>query len=177
MVTQTIAALDEAARLESENFRTLKAAWSEYLDNYRWSRFVTLTFTHAPSPDTARRSFLKWVRRIEQRAGTGLDWFFALEASPAGRLHVHALVGSTAPVAMHDFKGAWTFGRADVQRYDPFRGARAYLVKEMGTHRLVDYDLSAKLARIQLDPVAEWGEPLCAGSVRTALFDPDTDPA
>jgi hypothetical protein len=177
MLMSPIAPIDEAERREAENLRKLKIAWSDYLDRYGWGAFVTLTFTHAPTEDSARRSFSRWVRRVEQRTGVALDWFYALEASAADRLHVHALVGAARPITLDDLRAAWTFGRADVQRYDPRRGARGYLVKDMGTRRLVNYDQSVRLARIQLDPVAEWGEPLCAGSVRTARVEPDTYPA
>ena len=106
--------IDAEARKQWEQRRRLIRAMGGWLGQYSWSYFVTLTFHYEPSQQAARRQFLRWVRRLTQRAGNRVPWFMSLEYGAAGRLHIHTLVFTSrlAPTGLCD---AWLLGRADVQ--------------------------------------------------------------
>jgi hypothetical protein len=125
----------------------LREAWGGFLHLYEWGVFVTLTFAQARSVESARRCFDRWLRRLEQRSQTRVEWFLAIESSSAGVVHLHALCNGGPNLTAGAYRDAWPFGRASVARYDPRKGARYYLVKEMGTARLLDYDVSKTLRR------------------------------
>jgi hypothetical protein len=71
--------------------RTLTAAWGEFLSQFCWNWFVTLTFRDYVKSFRAHRLFGYFVRDIEKAAGQPIIWFRADEIGPqGGRFHMHA---------------------------------------------------------------------------------------
>ena len=118
-----------------------RTAWGEWLTTIVWDHFVVLTFAHQPGPELARTLALRWIRRLEQRAQRVVGWFYALERSPGGRLHLHVLAAGTASVPPHAIAEAWSFGRADVSPYDRTKRGTYYVTKDIG-FSVVDYDVA-----------------------------------
>lgn len=130
----------------------LREGWAHFLDGFEWDWFGSLSFRQPQTPEAAQRRFAGWVRRVEQRSCGAVNWFYVIENSPAGLAHVHCLAKTHRSISVSDMRGAWSLnGFADIVRYDPSRGARFYLVKEVGTARLLDWDLSRKLKLRQPD--------------------------
>lgn len=144
--------------------------WAQYLDRYSWDAFASLTFAQPRSPDGARRQFERWIRRVEQRVQDRVDWFLVVESSPAGVVHVHALCGARSRPDAREFQEAWTFGRAEVEAYDPGRGARFYLSRKIPTERVLHYDVSRGLDALRMKFQAQ---DLCAACVRTPPIEQD----
>lgn len=119
--------------------------WGAFLDRSEWSYFSTLTFKRSTTGEYAARQFLRWIRRLETVGRSRVDWVYFVERSPAGTVHLHAL--SRAPVGLTtdelDFQ--WTAGWSDHSKYERCRGAASYIAKELGTARLEEYDVSARL--------------------------------
>ena len=75
--------------------RQLAEAWGQFLSQYPWDWFVTLTFREPVGSFRAHRLFGYFVRDLEKAAGVPIFWFRADEIGPnGGRFHIHALVGN-----------------------------------------------------------------------------------
>ena len=62
-----------------------------------------------------------------------------MERTCHGHIHIHALVDT--PLSAPKVRESWQGGRAKVERYDPERGWRHYITKDLGD-AAVDWDLS-----------------------------------
>lgn len=130
---------------EHDAKRKLCAGWCDLLQEVDWSHFCTCTFRYATSPDLARREFLEgFVRRLEQRAQKRVEWYYVIETSPGGVVHLHALLGQTDHLPTVGMRQAWKKGITSIQRYDPSRGAARYVTKAIASGT-VDYDVSPYL--------------------------------
>lgn len=87
----------------------LADAWRDFLAQYPWEWFCTLTFREAIHPEAAFKAFRYWVGllnndlygrrwREKKRAAGGVHWVCALEWQKRGVLHFHALVGGDRSV-------------------------------------------------------------------------------
>jgi hypothetical protein len=127
---------------EDDNYKLSRAAqhaWGDWLGQFQWHHFATLTFTAQPSSGGAKSLFRGWLRRLEQQAKLSLGWFYVLERGAAGLLHVHVLTAGTTNLGICAMESAWANGRSDVSVYEPTRGAAHYVTKGLGG-RAEDYD-------------------------------------
>lgn len=109
-----------------------------WLGKKPWTHFVTMTFAKPVTWISAVRQigrFLKamvmvkaWVWFVEKGRGTG-------------RVHCHALVRVDPKLSKKGFARAWNRGRAEVEDYDPDRGAAFYLAKSYGENADVEWDI------------------------------------
>lgn len=87
----------------------LSDAWRDFLVQFPWEWFCTLTFRDEIHPEAASKAFRYWVALINKdifgnnwrrarRARGGLHWVCALEWQKRGVLHFHALVGGDRSV-------------------------------------------------------------------------------
>lgn len=110
---------------------TERHALGGWLDSLPWDHFITLTFHYPPAADQAQRRIHRWLRWTEQRLLRSIDWFYVLEISQHGFLHIHALTAGTQGSGV--ILGAtWQHGRSDVQAYQAHLGAAHYLAKQLG---------------------------------------------
>jgi len=117
-----------------------RTEWGTWLSRFQWDHFVTFTFDHQPSAASAKRQFARWLSRLEQRTQRELSWFCVIERSPAGLVHVHALVGGTAGLSLAVLRALWR-GHSAVRRYDSRKAGAYYVTKCVGSS-VDDYDLN-----------------------------------
>lgn len=133
-------------------------AWTDWLSSYHWDHFATFTFAEPRSEPSARRAFASYVRSVRQLTyGGSVGYFVGYEYGTFGRLHLHALMRTSAPQTRLGPGGrscassalpssalweVWfeRFGRAKVEDYDRKRGAAGYVSKYV-TKALAYYDI------------------------------------
>jgi len=117
--------------------------FGRWLNSYAWSWYVTLTFREHIHPEQAVKRFREWTRRMERAAGEDVTWARALELQRRGVVHFHALLYWRRAVLPYAIAGAtWrnvADGRTKIERYNPERGAAAYLGKYIAKGGEVDY--------------------------------------
>jgi len=118
-----------------------RRAWGDWLANFTWDYFVTLTFTYEPSSESALREFKRWIRRIEQRARRGFTWFYALERGGSDLLHFHVLLSGLSDLSTSEIKTAWRGGRIHIAAYDQSKKGTQYVTKGLVSENL-EYDLN-----------------------------------
>ena len=125
-----------------DDSRPVAAAYRDWLDQYRWHHFCTLTFKQPCTAAFVRRAFLWFAKGLERLTGSVPYWFWAMECGASPSLpHLHALLGNTSNLAVDRIAAAWRLGLCRVTRYDPRRRAAAYLTKAI-MQAASDYDLS-----------------------------------
>ena len=117
-----------------------RRVWGDWLNQFSWDHFATLTFRHQPSSPGAIRRFGVFVRRLEQRAQERVHWFYVLERGAAGMFHLHSLLSGTNRLHAASVADAWSWGRADASDYDARRGAAYYVTKSVASD-VVEYDI------------------------------------
>ena len=117
----------------------LTAAWGDWLGEYKWTHASTLTFRGPRSLEAARRAVHRHLRDLARRVHRKVSWFWVMERTHQGHIHVHTLVD--APLSATQVRRSWQQGRAKVERYDRSRGWRHYITKEIGD-AAVDWDIS-----------------------------------
>lgn len=113
-------------------------AWGNYLNRFKWEHWCTLTprFTDCSSR-ALRRAFIdQFVRRLARVAGQRINWFYAMERSLGGVLHLHSFLAGTSCLQIDRIRGAWSMGFSDVHVFDPLRRAPYYSTKLMGVDDL-----------------------------------------
>lgn len=136
----------------------LSTCWTDWLAAFHWDHFATLTFAEPRSEASAARAFNSYVRALRALThGGSVGYFCGYEYGTFGRLHLHALIRTSTPQPdigprglPHSSKAlpdellwhTWfeRFGRAQVSRYDPKRGAAGYVTKYV-TKRIAYYDI------------------------------------
>ena len=136
----------------------LRDTWTDWLSTFHWDHFATLTFADPRSEHSARRAFAKYIRSLVRLTGGGsVGFFVGYEYGTLGRLHLHALLRTSAPqtrlgpggrprassrLSEQSVWQTWydDFGRATVAPYDRQRGAAGYVAKYI-TKRLAFYDI------------------------------------
>jgi hypothetical protein len=121
-----------------------RQAWGEWLKQYIWHHYVTLTCSDPRRSEAAAHAqFRRWIRCVEQRAQRAIGWFVALERGAGGLIHHHVLTVGTDELDGQALAAAWPLGLVDAPRYDPARGAAYYLGKDIGTEVLeLGYDIA-----------------------------------
>jgi len=116
--------------------------WAKWLNELPWDMYHTLTFKDRTAPEQAEKEFHRYVRRINERLygkryrkkGTAINWARALEYQKRGVIHFHCLTNGTMPVKYSDLRHLWNTvsdntGFSYIEKYDPGKGATAYLSK------------------------------------------------
>jgi len=81
----------------------LTNAWADFLLQWQWDWFCTLTFRESPHPEHAAKAFRHWIKqlnrqlfgRMRQQKGATIRWCLALEHHKSGVIHFHALLGDS----------------------------------------------------------------------------------
>ena len=121
----------------------LTAAWGDWLGEFEWTHATTLTFRHPRTVEAARREVQRHLRDLAHRVQKKVDWFWTMERTHQGHVHIHTLVD--APLSAAEVRQSWKGGRAKVEPYEPDRGWRYYISKEIGD-AVDDCDLSSRKA-------------------------------
>ena len=136
--------------------RQLTEAWGQFLLQFSWDWFVTLTFRDEVGSFRAHRLFGYFVRDLEKAAGIPIFWFRADEIGPhGGRFHIHALIGNVAHLRRMTWVDRWDWlaGFARILAFNPEKGAAYYTAKYVAKQS-GDWELSENLAAFnQYQPV------------------------
>jgi hypothetical protein len=145
-------------RRNGEGAPTLQAEWSRWLRQWPWALFITLTLEHERPASRLLELAHAYLEAVQQLLGTDWWWMFVVEeGGHSRRNHVHMLVGGVAEHAVEVFREAWTtrllhgpsagvrpLGLLTVEPYDPKRGGRSYVVKELRHDREWDIDVGVQ---------------------------------
>jgi hypothetical protein len=107
----------------------LIAAYADWLGQYHWTLFATLTFRGFPSPSRADRTFRRWTSEMKQEDGKDdFRWVRVTQHGACGdNLHYHVLIGGLRDVCRWHWMCRWdelagdsmlTFYRHDYCRHD-----------------------------------------------------------
>jgi hypothetical protein len=110
----------------------LVEAWGDFLSNYRWSWFVTLTFREETKSFSGHRKFNAYMKLLERAAGGPITFFRVDElGSINGRFHIHALVGGVDHMRRLTWMDLWKKfnGYARFYPFDVRKGAAWYCAK------------------------------------------------
>lgn len=127
--------------------RQLAVAWGEFLSQFSWDWFVTLTFRDYVKSFRAHRLFGYFVRDIEKAAGQPIIWFRADEIGPqGGRFHMHGLIGNVSHLRRLYWMDYWKelAGYARILPFELKRGAPFYCAKYL-TKQNGDWEMSDNL--------------------------------
>jgi hypothetical protein len=125
----------------------LSMAWGQFLSQFSWDWFLTLTFRDPVKSFRAHRLFGYFVRDIECAANQPIIWFRADEiGSQGGRFHMHALMGNVAHLRRMFWIDRWgdLAGYARILPFTSQKGAAFYCAKYVAKE-LSDWELSESL--------------------------------
>jgi hypothetical protein len=146
--------------------RNRQQGYADWYRKFKWSWYVTLTFDREVGPGQARALVERYLRDLEVWSRDTLSCLIVMEQKhysglgmPAGRIHFHMLVATTAALTVEIFEGYWnrlpyggkrtanrkqpdgmscrdgrTLGKestSHVQPYDPAISATYYLFKTL----------------------------------------------
>ncbi len=153
----------------------LVEAWGQFLSQFSWDWFVTLTFRDEVNSFRAHRLFSQFVRELEQAAGVPIFWFRADEIGPhGGRFHIHALIGNVAHLRRMTWVDRWDrlAGYARILPFDAKRGGAPYYCAKYVTKQSGDWELSDNpRAFREYQPVLA-----LPGSIRPPVLKPTAEP-
>jgi len=127
--------------------RQLAVAWGQFLSQFLWDWYVTLTFRDWAKSFRAHRLFEQFVREIEVASGIPIFWFRADEVGThGGRFHIHALIGNVAQLRRLTWMDRWQelAGIARILPFNSKQGAAYYCAKYV-TKQFGDWQLSDNL--------------------------------
>jgi hypothetical protein len=131
---------------EGRTRKALRAEWGAFLDR-RWDHFVTLTSRR----DATGVEFERWLRQqfiraLAQHAQQSVSFFAVVEGNPwLQHVHLHALLAGTAQLEVDAIEAKWIHGDAKALRYDPGRGARYYVTKQLVSEESAHWLMSGRL--------------------------------
>jgi len=128
----------------SQSQRQLREAWGQFLAQFPWDWFVSLSFREMVPTFRAHRLVRYFLSDIEKAAGVPIFWFRTDEyGEHTGRFHIHVLVGNVAHLRRLDWMDEWNrrAGYARIVPFDQTRGAAYYCAKYV-TKQSGDWELS-----------------------------------
>jgi hypothetical protein len=112
--------------------RQLREAWGQFLSQFQWDWFVSLTFREVIPTFRAYRMAGRLLRDLERDAGAPVYWFRADEYGERfGRFHMHLLVGNVASLHRLYWMDEWNrrAGYARILPFEKTKGAVFYVAK------------------------------------------------
>jgi len=107
--------------------------YADFLDKFKWSHYLELTFDHRVSSSEAWHGFDRWKRELSRVENRRIQYFLVIERRYAtDNPHLHVLLTGTEDVKTYKWQQRWfkTEGWASITPYDPKRGIRYYLAKK-----------------------------------------------
>ena len=113
--------------------RRRRIAWAEFLQQFEWSHFATLTTRTPITADRLTGEFKQgFIRRLAWIAQRPIPWFCALEYGvERSAPHLHALIANTSSITTDELQRAWKLGNTRITIYDPGRAAAFYVSKQL----------------------------------------------
>jgi len=127
--------------------RLLTEAWGQFLGQFEWDWFVSLTFREEVPTFRAHRLVRWYTSDLEKAAGVPIFWFRADEyGERLGRFHIHLLIGNVGHLRRLNWMDEWNrrAGYARILPFEKTKGAAFYCAKYV-TKQFGDWDLSDNL--------------------------------
>jgi hypothetical protein len=125
-------------------------AYADWLGEWPWDWFATLTHQGYPSRTTVQNKFDRWISDLQKEGGRQ-DFRYVMVIETGAfhdNNHVHVLVGGLKPEARrvpYRWKARWEeiAGHAMVGHFNPEQGGIRYLLKTLLPNR--DFEITLKL--------------------------------
>ena len=109
----------------------------DWVSEYHWDAFWTLTFRERYNEQPVIRRITKWADRHTLSEPGTMSWLFFLEMSQFGEIHAHGLTrherSSRSQMWSRWFRDS---GHARGLKYDPKLGANYYIAKYLTKQQL-----------------------------------------
>jgi hypothetical protein len=133
---------------------SLVASWGEFLSQFHWHWFVTLTFVGDVKTFSARRKCEAWLRALERASGMPIAWYRGDEyGDRGGRFHFHLLVANVAHLDQFEWMRRWEMmggGFARIYPYNSELGA-AYYVSTYVTKQMGEWDMGGDVEAFRVN--------------------------
>ena len=123
--------------------KDLFQTWGDWLSEFHWDVYATLTFRDSPkrpnnyvSPQYGDKCFRQYIEALETKQGNRLYWVRVSEVQRAREvIHYHALLGGISEANTSFLEQTWyeLAGIAKVEPYNPEEKAAFYISKSMDT--------------------------------------------
>jgi hypothetical protein len=114
----------------SDNAR-LVSAWEEHLRRYAFSHWFTGTYRSPAGEQRAAKSIANFMGAVASVAQKPVAHAAVYTHSPAGQMHVHALIAGAESLSADRVRELWPHGITHCEPYDATRGAAAYLAQHI----------------------------------------------
>jgi hypothetical protein len=145
---------------------SLSDSWGDFLGQFHWDWFVTLTFEGDVKTFTARNRCNAWLRSLEKAAGQPIAWFRGDEyGEKFGKFHMHLLISNVAELHRFTWMARWKArnGIARIFPFDPTRGAAfyvsAYVTKQFGEWEMSNNISAFRTGQTALELLGQRGSP------------------
>ena len=119
--------------IREERDRQLVSELGEFIRNLlEWSWYVTITFRFYPGRTRTLPEVIHYLNDLEHAACNPIGWIVADGFGEKGeRYHCHLLVAGVDHVDIDEWwrRSFARFGRSEIKRYDPSKGAAYYVAK------------------------------------------------
>jgi len=113
----------------------LHQSYGEFLSQFPWDWYGTLTFRGKVSPRIAFKLFNKWKVQLKKAANQRIHYALVIEPTPLrnGNPHLHFLLLGSENEKPYIWERRWYVigGLAKIEPYDPELGASYYLGNKM----------------------------------------------
>jgi hypothetical protein len=99
-----------------------------------WTHFITLTTTQSTTPQSLEKSFLWWIRRLENLNQKRVNYLYSIEKSSPSHLHIHCVLGNVSGLSINQIKNLWShigFSRISLFDHDLQSGGIRYVMKDV----------------------------------------------
>lgn len=117
--------------LKSKNVNFLRQEWCKLLDYYKWTYFLTLTFSDVPRTFTAQNRAKRFLSYIERTVKHRIAYYVCMEFTKIGTPHFHLLLGNLEGSRYSEWTKWWftNYGYARFKVYNCKQSAIHYLTK------------------------------------------------
>ena len=99
-----------------------------------WSHICHLTTTHSTNPHSLEKSFLWWIRRLENLNQKRVNYLYSIERSSPAHLHIHCVIGNVSGFTINQIKNLWShigFSKISLFDHDQIQGGIRYVLKDV----------------------------------------------
>jgi hypothetical protein len=135
--------------------RETENAYAEWLSEWTWNWFGTLTFRGYASKTAAIRRFKKWIDAVaDQSGGKHFRWVRVLESGPTSGVHFHVLVGGLTTTEPTRWIELWheLAGEADIRPFDKKQNGIRYILKTLAPDGHIDIEFELPQRRAEPMP-------------------------
>jgi hypothetical protein len=129
----------------------LSDSLGEFLSEFQWDWYVTLTFAGDIKTFTARNRCSAWLRGLQKAADQPIAWFRGDEyGEKFGKFHMHLLIGGVAHLHRFTWMKRWErSGYARIFEFDSSQAAPFYVSKYV-TKQFGEWDIGGDVEAFRI---------------------------